>query len=62
MLLKSEIGTILDMLCLQKNGAEIGEFLTPMSLLSYSYKKWTLVAGGNHMIIDIEGYSNKYLL
>ena len=31
--------TILDMLCLQTIGAEIGEFLTYMIFLSHSYKK-----------------------
>ena len=30
-------------ICLQKTGAEIGEFLTYVILLSYSYKKWTLL-------------------
>ena len=37
-----EIVVILDAVCLQKTGAEIGEFLTPMTFISYSYKKWTL--------------------
>ena len=30
------------MLCFQKTGAEIGEFLTPLIFLCHSYKKWTL--------------------
>ena len=38
-----EIGVICDAICLQKTEAEIGEFLTPMTFISYSYKKWTLV-------------------
>ena len=33
------------MLCFQKTGAEIGEFLTPLIFLCHSYKKWTLEGG-----------------
>ena len=31
--------TFYNFICLQKSGAEIGEFLTPMILISYSLKK-----------------------
>ena len=34
---------VFDVLCFQKTGAEIGEFLTPLISLCHSYKKWTLV-------------------
>ena len=34
---------VFDVLCFQKTGAEIGEFLTPLIFLCHSYKKWTLI-------------------
>ena len=43
LVLKIEIGSIFNLLCLQESGAEIGEFLTPLIFLCHSYKKWTLV-------------------
>ena len=48
------------LICLQKTGAEIGEFLAPMVLLSYSYKKWTLISMSifekkSHPIRPVEG-------
>ena len=44
LVLKIEIGSIFNLLCLQESGAEIGEFLTPLIFLCHSYKKWTLVS------------------
>ena len=42
LVLKIEIGSGFNLLCLQKSGAEIGEFLTHLIFLCHSYKKWTL--------------------
>ena len=42
LVLKIEMGSVFNLLCLQKSGAKIGEFLTPLIFLCHSYKKWTL--------------------
>ena len=44
LVLKIGIGSVFNLLWLQKYGAEIGEFFTPLIFLCHSYKKWTLVA------------------
>ena len=50
------------MLCFQKTGAEIGEFLTPLIFLCHSYKKWTLQFLPNHNETLLKGGVHVYLI